>query len=281
MSRRVKTSASYEDCEKFFNIFDSPKSFSEFIKNTPQTASGKRYGYVQRYGNKDWFGTESWDEAEKLLVNGDIENMKKINVAAVAKEITGGGVEKKNTFRNSPVGFLPIVPNVLSGHTDNMLSIRRQVTSSTKILNICYDCAVPYFVTTEDMIKTAAMVASVIRGLEKNGYRVNLFIAGTGKNHTQAIGAAVKVKSAGEYLDMLRLAYPIVNPSFFRRHFLAHMERVKGYKLMKQYALKPDVSFSKKVITDMFKGKDIKFLDFEMCNGKNTSEIVDLLTSGK
>lgn len=272
---------SYSSSDKFFNVFESPKALSEFIKKTPQTATGKKYGNVQIEGKKDFYGTENWEEAEKLLVSGDFENMKKIHTAAVKNDITGGGYERKNTYKQSPVGFLPVVPKVLSGCPDNMLSMRKQMTASTKILNICYNSATAWNVKTDDMINTAAKVASVIRGLEKSGYRVNLYVAGLGRNKSQTIGVAVKVKNAGEYLDTLRLAYPIVHPSFFRRHILAYMERCEGYRMLKNYGYVLETSYSKLAVKAMFPGKDMLYLDFETCKGKNTEEITKILTSGK
>lgn len=131
------------------------------------------------------------------------------------------------------------------------------------------------------MINTAAKVASVIRGLEKSGYRVNLYVAGIARNNNQTIGVAVKVKNAGEYLDTLRLAYPIVHPSFFRRHILAYLERCKGYRMPKNYGYVLETSYSKLAVKAMFPGKDVLYLDFETCKGKNTEEITKILTSGK
>ena len=272
---------SYSNSDKFFNVFESPKSLSEFIKKTPQTATGKKYGTVQTESNKDFHGTENWEEAEELLVSGDFENMKKIHTVAVNNDISGGGYERKNTYKQGPVGFLPVVPKVLSGCPDNMLSMRKQMTASTKILNICYNSAVGFFVKTDEIIKVAANVASVIRGLEKSGYRVNLYVAGMGRNNNQTIGVAVKVKNAGEYLDTLRLAYPIVHPSFFRRHILAYMERCKGYRMQKNYGYVLETSYSKLAVKAMFPGKDMLYLDFETCKGKTSKEIADILTSGK
>lgn len=272
---------SYSNSDKFFNVFESPKALSEFIKKTPQTATGKKYGNVQTESRKDFHGTESWKEAEELLVSGDFENMKKINTAAVNNDITGGGYERKNTYKQSPVGFLPVVPKVLAGCPDNMLSMRKQMTASTKILNICYNSSVAFFVKTDEIVETAAKVASVIRGLEESGYRVNLYVAGFGRNNNQTIGVAVKVKNAGEYLDILRLAYPVVHPSFFRRHILAYMERCKGYRMPKNYGYVLETSSCQFAVKAMFSGKDMLYLDFETCKGKTNKEIADLLTSGK
>ena len=272
---------SYSSSDKFFNVFESPKALSEFIKKTPQTSTGKKYGNVQIEGKKDFYGTENWEEAEKLLVSGDFENMKKINIAAVNNDIPGCGYERKNTYKQGPVGFLPVVPKVLSGCPDNMLSMRKQFTATTKILNICYNSSTVWNVKTDDMINTAANVASVIRGLEKSGYRVNLYVAGICRNKSQTIGAAVKLKNAGEYLDILRLAYPLVHPSFFRRHILAYMERCKGYRMPENYGFVLETSSCKLAVKEMFPGKDMLYLDFLTCKGKTTEEIMKILTSGK
>ena len=224
------------DKKIIFNKFDSLEAFSNWLQVTPQTEKGKEYNDSIK-NSFSFTGTESFEVAQNLLKYGDKENADKINATIRKIKAQGKGNETRNSLYNSPCGFMPIVPKVLAGDPQNMLAIKKQKYNSTKVLNIAYNTTIGYQTSTEEIIETAAKVANVIASLEKNGYRVNLyaFSCGEGKRNT-AYSLLVKIKDSGKYLDTLRIAYPLINPSFLRRHILAYLERIKGYGLYKGYS---------------------------------------------
>lgn len=262
-----------------FNKFDSVESFSRWLQVTPQTAKGREFNSSVEISksNTEFTGTESFDIADDLMKFGDKENADKINATLRKIKAQGKGNETRNSLYNSPCGFLPIVPKVLAGDPQNMLNIRKQSYNSTKILNIAYNITVGWSITTEQMIETAAKVANIIATLEKNGYRVNLFayLCTGGKRDTVA-ALLVKIKDSGKYLDTLRIAYPLVNPSFSRRHVLGYLERLKGYGLFGGYgATIPDYKCKE------YLPIKAKYLSFYNCNGKTEQEITKMIESSK
>ena len=246
---------------------------------TPQTAAGKKFDYSNEMSksNTEFTGTESFAEAQSLLKYGDKVNADKIAATIRKIKAQGKGNETRNKLYNSPCGFMPIVPKVLAGDPQNMLAIRKERYNSTKVLNIAYNVAVDCTRTTEDLIKTAAKVANVIASLEKNGYRVNLYAYACGRDlKNNYYSLLVKIKDSGKYLDTLRIAYPLVNPSFYRRHIFGYMERLKGFYINRSYGKIVNEEGCKECLPI-----NACYLSYYLCSGKTEEEIAKYIENGK
>ena len=252
------------------------ESVNEFIKTLNERIKSYK-GEIYNPSFK-FCGTNSVDEANDLFDHGDKENADKVTAAKAKIKAQGKGYETRNSLYNSPCGFMPIVPKVLAGDPQNMLAIKKQRYNSTKVLNIAYNTTIGYQTSAEEIIETAAKVANVIASLEKNGYRVNLYAFSCGKGKRDTVySLLVKIKDSGKYLDTLRIAYPLINPSFLRRHILAYLERIKGYGLYKGYS---------RVIKDDTEAKgylpiNASYLSFYNCKGKSEQEITKMIESAK
>ena len=167
---------------------------------------------------------------------------------------------------------MPIVPRVLAGVPENMLAIRKEEYNNTKVLNVIYNTTADHRVSTDAIIKTSASVASAIKTLEKNGYRVNLHVANFVYMNSTPVYIAVKIKDAGQYFDSLRVAYPLINPSFLRRHIFAVMERIKDVELPGGYgAVMEDYDAAR------YAPEGTKYLSFYKCRGKSADKIIELV----
>lgn len=261
------------------NKFDSLESFSRWLQTTPQTAKGRELNRSTLISpsRTEFTGTESFEVADNLLKFGDKENADKINATIRKIKANGKGNATRNSLYNSPCGFMPIVPKVLAGDPQNMLAIKKQRYNSTKVLNVAYNVSVDWTISKEDLIETAAKVANVIASLEKNGYRVNLYAysCGGGVRNT-AYSLLIKVKDSGKYLDTLRIAYSLVNPSFFRRHVFGYLERLKVFGLNDSYG---------KVLCDdtckKYLSNNACYLSYYICSGKTEEEIAKYIESAK
>ena len=262
-----------------FNKFDSVEQFSNWLQVTPQTAKGKEYDASNKTDEDytEFSGTKSFEDAQNLLKYGDKVNAEKINATIRRIKAQGKGNETRNKLYNSPCGFMPIVPKVLAGDPQNMLAIRKERYNSTKVLNIAYNVAVDCTRTTEDLIKTAAKVANVIASLEKNGYRVNLYAYSCGRDlKNNYYSLLVKIIDSGKYLDTLRIAYPLVNPSFYRRHIFGYMERLKGFYLNSSYGKIVNEDGCKECLPI-----NASYLSFYNCKGKTEQEITKMIENAK
>lgn len=263
-----------------YNKFDSVEAFSKWLQDTPQTKKGKILN--ESITNSFRFtGTESFEVADDLMKFGDKENADKINATIRKIQAHGKGYETRNKLYNSPCGFLPVVPKVLAGDPQNMLAIKKQSYNSTKVLNVAYNATVSGSTSKENILETAAKVANVIASLEKNGYRINLYIClsvcSSCDDRIKAI-AIIKIKDSGKYLDTLRIAYPLVNPSFLRRHIFAYLERLDGYKLGRNgYGYPFDDDEAKKYIPM----KNFSYISHYICTGKTEEQIAKYIENAK
>lgn len=91
---------------------------------------------------------------------------------------------------------------------------------------------------------------------------------------------SVKVKDPGQYLDIRKLAYVLVNPSFLRRHFFRLAETdpdlTQSYWNI-GYGFVLDDSEMKDIIKGIPSLKDSKYLSFEMIKGRNSEAIQKMI----
>ena len=263
-----------------FDKFDSVEQFSNWLQSTPQTAKGKELN-KSITNSFSFTGTTSFEEAQNLLKYGDKVNADKIASTIRKIKAKGKGNSTRNSLYNSPCGFMPVVPKVLAGDPQNMLAIKKQSYNSTKVLNVAYNATVSGSTSKESILKTAAKVANVIASLEKNGYRINMYVClsvcSPYDDRIKAI-AIIKIKDSGKYLDTLRIAYPLVNPSFLRRHIFAYLERLDGYKLVRNgYGYPLDDDEAKKYIPM----KNFSYISYYICACKTEEQIAKYIENGK
>lgn len=217
--------------------FDSVGTFLHYL-NTTQT-SGVFVGAElssQREGRLSYYGTSSYEDADNLFRTGDRELFKKLKTAEI-KRVRGTGFAKKNQYYTSVCGFVPHVPNYVQGLPNNMINKRVVRYQSSKVVNIVYNPTVYVGVTSDEMIQAALNVINAVIGLESNGYRCNIYILMSSYKKNDSVTAMVRIKTSEDYMDKLKLVYPMVNPSMLRRHFLRFVETAgcKERKFVKGY----------------------------------------------
>ena len=273
-----------------FRKFDSVTELSDFIKNTPQTKEGEKYSASLR-GSKSFCGTENFEEAENLLIYGDSENAE--NVRKNIEQITAGLKGKNKSFhgaktlsyslKSSAVGFLPIVPKYLAGEPENMLTLHKVQKQTTKVLNIFVYTGTNYMVSAENINLCLCRILCAVFALEKYGFRANLFATFSAKgNGKGVIGYSIKIKDSGQKFDLLKIAYPLCNPSSFRRHGSAVFERLNGSKqgiiLDSAYGYVETLQEAKETLK-MQGFKNFSLVSYEECKDKNVGEISDFIKS--
>ena len=198
----------------YLEKYESVNSFVNTLNQRIETYTGEIYDPSFKF-----CGTNSLDEANDLFYHGDKENADKVKAKKVQMNTQRKCTDTRNNLYNSPCGFMPIVPKVLAGDPQNMLAIKKQTYQSTKVLNVVFDLWVNCGISKEERAEISVKVINVISGLEKNGYRINLY-AGCEFELSDNVhaGILIKIKDSGKYTDSLRLAYPLINASFLRRH---------------------------------------------------------------
>lgn len=259
-----------------FDIFESLGDFSRALNTRPVNALFKRKKVLpsQDADGYNWYGTPNYQTADKLLLNGDKENAAKIQTALNTRlRLNGGGCAPQNTLYNSVQGFAPNMGRLLSGHPENMLNIRRTMRDSSKVVTVIYNCSADGSYTAEDKIGGGIKALEAVCRLEKAGYRCNLYVGTINDDGCNNYSVFVKVKDAGKMLDVTRLAYTFVNPSFHRRHMFAWRERTARYE---------DSAMGRSVLgkeaEDLMR-QNVRFagaiyIDFDSARKKNFDELI-------
>jgi hypothetical protein len=112
------------------------------------------------------------------------------------------------------VGYTPVVPLYLQGVPTCMLNQKK--TINNKIVTFIYQLSVPACVDQKDIMKTTTELMKNIIQLEKDGYRVNLYVMNYNDND-RGYGYLIKLKTDRETLNIKKLCFPLVSSSMLRR----------------------------------------------------------------
>ena len=208
--------------------FENVTSFVNFLNTKPSNKvfADESSHYSKRTDRSHWFGTTSFEEAQELFKFGDKAKMHMVQKSFSKLNLSGSGYETRRKVKTSVVGFVPHIPNFLQGKPDCMINIVKEKIKSPKVLNIVYNIAVPDGTKAEDMADAGAKVLTHLRNMEAQGYRCNLsvMVAVRDDKRTETSILLVKIKSSNQHLDLLKVAYPLVNPSMLRRHHFRYLE---------------------------------------------------------
>lgn len=213
----------------YIRKFDSVSSYSRYLlSRETNTLFCSRRSLCSQDDDYDFSGTHSYNEAEDTLKKGDQKHLSLIKKELVKCKIKSKGVCIKTISYASFVGSMPHIPNYIAGVPKTMIAKKRTVVKSPKVVTILYNPSVSCRITTSQVIKASIKVMNLISEVESKGVRVNLYVSNFGKSSKSSryeiAGAIVRVKAAEEYTNLLKLVYPMVNPSMHRRHFLRFIE---------------------------------------------------------
>ena len=263
----------------FLEKFESISEFQRAI-NTREVHEFYKGILSSENATKTFTGTESYEEAEKLLSHGDK------SIAAKLVECNGKRMNeaKKSTIYNSPVGFVPNIPNYLLGRPDNMFSVKTQTYKSCKVLNVCVNAITKCVVESEDILAFNKKLLNVVYTLEKRGYRLNLYVGATLYFEcTNNVGACfIKVKDSGKLLNVTNVAYPLCNVSFARRHMFKWMETAKDIHGKFHGKLFRSVEQTKDVIKRLFPNiSNVATIATDLMLNYSESEIMNVILNDK
>ena len=218
---------------KIFNRFESIAEFTDYLgANVPQQGfcpDDGSHAVTPRGKDFAYFGTKSFEEADNMLNFGDDKLAKMLQAELLDIENQETEQEVTQTFDLDVCGFFPDVAAYLSGDPCNMVNVVDTFADKEKVLNIIWQNDAYAKIKAKEIQECAARVINVILGLEKLGYKVNLYYGySAADNVKNTIGALVKIKNSDEYIDTLRLAYPLVSASMKRRHMFSYLEKTPG-----------------------------------------------------
>lgn len=168
-------------------------------------------------GSKSFTGTNSLDEALGLMRAGDKESLEQMKPIKnnIDKEYETQPSEKRIIYE-SPTGYAPIVPNAILGLPNSMRNEKR-IKRDSKIINIFFNQSWGAMIPTSVIEYNGAFVLSYIDALERNNYRVNLYVGKMSSATLGVEGHMARIKKDSEPLNMYQTAFYLINPSYLRR----------------------------------------------------------------
>ena len=244
-----------EKYDDYSEVFNSLSAFNNALKDRPVNPVFKnaQHSQIDSIHYREFTKTKSYDEASELMLHGDSTNLGKL-VAVDGVDLSRlRGYKIVNRQQKAVCGGFPLVPVYLTGVPKNMLASKK-IAIKTKVINIIYNISAPGSLKASSIVNAGANMVSIIRYLEKNGIRVNLYTiwATWDKKSGHRCAFFVKIKDAGAPLNLLNIAYPIINPSMLRRHGFKWLETIPT-KIPDRYCLGYGSPVSGAVIPDCAK----------------------------
>lgn len=209
--------------------FKSVTEFSAFLNNGTTQA-----GFSEKSKRKDYSFTQtnSYEEAEQLLMYGAADIQKRIEAAGVSR--VRAQIKKTRPQRKifaNVVGAAAHVPNYIAGLPCSMIDARKKRVPA-KVLTVAWNCTASGSTDADEIIKASAAFLGAVLILEASGIRCNVVLCEMSSEHTQGRGEkeafAVRIKDSRQPLDTLKCAYTMAHPSMLRRHLFRFVEVLEG-----------------------------------------------------
>jgi hypothetical protein len=205
-------------------IFNSLGEFERYLAaaKVNQIFAGKLLAsQTSGYRVDDFFFTENFASANQLLLNGDPKSYRRIT--ATADIISNPAESPKNKPFADVCGYNVIIPNYVAGVPLQMWNRRKNIMQAP-VITLIYNTSIYDGIKPDDVATAANKLYNAIQAIETGGTFVSLYVYAGASMHSQSANLMVKVKSSDERLNVYKCAYPMINPSFTRRHFLRLIE---------------------------------------------------------
>lgn len=190
-------------------------SISEFIQTiNSRSQNPEMTSKASEIAGYTFTGTHDYNEAENLLLHGWVEESEKLNEMLKLKVLKEKSV--KNIY--DVAGFQCSVPRYLQGIPTNMIN-QKVITKKQKVITITKNISYSTYVRKETIEEESVKVLQLVNSLEKQGYRVILNVTMICKSKKGGIILCnkVRIKNASERLNLSKISFPMVHPSYLRR----------------------------------------------------------------
>lgn len=209
------------------NNFNNLNALSAFIEGNKPNGYFDHGKLSSVTGTKKFTGTRTYEEANNLMLNGWPAGAKSLK-AAMTNRLQEVG--NKSVMSAGVAGFMPIVARAVTGHPLNMMT-KRQHMAPSPIVNILVNNSIHCSITTKQILDATAKIVNVLQGLENSGTRINLYVVLGSTSDSVTTINTLRIKASSDKFNLAKMAYPLMHPSYIRRHNFAVKERsgLSGY----------------------------------------------------
>lgn len=249
--------------------YDSLDVFSRCLgRPNNKVFNGKSTSHEK--GDKDFYGTSSFEEAMDLFNNGWSEKAEEIRKDFVKFE---RAQERNVSYQKSRptaavVGFAPHVPNAILGLPNSMIYTER-TPMKAKVVRLIHNQTMNAGTSEKTIMNAGLTVLKIAYSLERKGYRVRIDVNPMfTQSGSETACALVCVKDWRQPIDIKKVAFPIAHPSMFRRLGFRWLEstpdlKESGFRYGYGSAVN-DAKRAKKILGDKMEDTDY-FVDVNIC----------------
>ena len=185
---------------------------------TPDSVSSKK----KESAGGDWYQTEDYDHATRLLTQGWQTASEKMTQKIKA---TSGIQSTVRTSRPTygVIGSQASVPRYLQGIPTNMVS-RQMVYSKQKVVTITKGISYSAMWSAESILRESVKALQLVQSLESNGQRVRLNVMLASSSSSKHSICKVCIKQPDERLNISKMSFALAHPSMLRRFFFRWIE---------------------------------------------------------
>lgn len=195
----------YSGLTEYFKVLEQPR------------VRGRRDSSDER--DSGWSGSRDFEEAKDLMMGGDDNSHNTIMKLKTEtdKYYIQDAKNKIRTF-NDVVGYTPNVPNAIMGLPQSMVNAKRE-PKKHRVVDIFVNRSRSGMTGTDQIEYEGALILSFLDALERDGYRVNLYVGKVNwlGSMDRVNGHIVPIKRATEPLNIKKTAFYLVHPSYLRR----------------------------------------------------------------
>ena len=221
--------AGAETMEKYrIEHFKSVYDFEKALKSRPINEAFDISRGSSQTSDREWYQTGSYEEADELLLNG--WNAKIDELKGSLEKYSRKIVVQHRITENNVVGFMPNVPRAIKGYPDSMFC-HKELNSkeSRNTMHIIYSMNSTSRTEGEELLKAGLAVLKIAMFLDKSNIRTKIdLVPFEAYESGDYIACTVGIKDYRQSFNYSKMAYPIANPSFFRRHGFRYLETLSG-----------------------------------------------------
>ena len=195
----------YSGLSEYFKVLEKPRVIGRDNSSDDRDSS--------------WSGSRDFDEAKDLMLGGD-ENSHSTIMKIKSETDKYYIQDAKNKIRtfNDVVGYTPNVPNAIMGLPQSMVNAKRE-PKKHRVVDIFVNRSRSGMTGTSQIEYEGALILSFLDALERDGYRVNLYVGKVNwlNSKRRVNGHIVPIKQATEPLNIKKTAFYLIHPSYLRR----------------------------------------------------------------
>lgn len=209
----------------FMQEYSGIEEFYKYLCDTPFNDAfrwSEHSSVCTDWYSKKWTKTENFEQATEMLKNGWDDMAKQLKNKMVGKKLEAEMVKQcRNVL--AVAGYQPVVPLYLAGVPQNMVA-KKMVPVKQKVVNITKSLNYSSSVSSDKIIEESIKVMQLVKRIEQQGMKCNIYIALGTEAGGRKIICKVKIKGAAERLNVSKLAFPLVHPSMLRRLMFRYIE---------------------------------------------------------